>query len=51
MDEESKKEQVAGLFKAGDVDALLAVLRKSFNISYEWVGDDKVALVSDTLSE
>ncbi len=44
MDEESKKVRVAGLFKAGDVDGLLTALRENFNISYEWVGDDKIVL-------
>lgn len=51
LDEESKKEQVAGLFKAGDVDGLLAVLRKNFNITYEWVGDHKVLLAGRSNSE
>ena len=51
LDEESKKEQVAGFFKAGDVDGLLAVLRKHFNISYQWIGDDKVVLEGDDLSK
>lgn len=44
LDEESKKVRVAGLFKAGDVDGLLTALRQNFNISYEWVADDKIAL-------
>ena len=44
LDEESKKVRVAGLFKAGDVDGLLNALRKNFNISSEWVGDDKILL-------
>lgn len=44
MDEDSKKVRVAGLFKAGDVDGLLTALRQNFNISYEWVGDDKIVL-------
>ena len=44
LDEKSKKERVAGLFKAGDVEGLLAVLRKNFSISYEWVEDNKVVL-------
>ena len=44
LDEESKKVRVAGLFKAGDVDGLLAALRQNFNISYEWVADDKITL-------
>ncbi len=44
VDEEAKKIRVAGLFKAGDVDGLLAALRDHFNISYEWQGDDKILL-------
>jgi transmembrane sensor len=44
LDEESKKVRVAGLFKAGDVDGLLTALRENFNISYEWVADDKIVL-------
>jgi transmembrane sensor len=44
LDEESKKVRVAGLFKAGDVEGLLAALRQNFDISYEWVADDKIAL-------
>lgn len=47
LDEASKKVRVAGLFKAGDVDGLLAALRQNFNISYEWVADDKIALSGD----
>jgi len=47
LDEESKKVRVAGLFKAGDVEGLLAALRIHFNISYEWQGDDKIILSSD----
>jgi transmembrane sensor len=44
LDEASKKVRVAGLFKAGDVDGLLAALRQNFNISYEWVADDTITL-------
>lgn len=44
LDEASKKIRVAGLFKAGDVDGLLAALRQNFDISYEWVADDKITL-------
>jgi transmembrane sensor len=47
LDEASKKVRVAGLFKAGDVEGLLAALRQNFNISYEWVADDKIALSGD----
>jgi len=44
LDEESKKVRVAGLFKAGDVDGLLTALRQNFDISYEWVADNKILL-------
>lgn len=44
LDEASKKVRVAGLFKAGDVDGLLAALRQNFNISYEWVADNTITL-------
>ena len=44
VDEEAKSIRVAGLFKAGDVDGLLAALRNHFNITYEWQGDDKILL-------
>lgn len=46
LDEESKKKRVVGYFKAGDVEGLLAALRKNFNVSYEWVGDNKILLGS-----
>ncbi len=51
LDEDSKQEEIAGFFKAGDVDGLLAVLRKEFKISYQWVGDHKVELAASTSSE
>ena len=44
LDEESKKKRLIGFFKAGDVEGLLAALRRNFNISYEWVGEDKILL-------
>ena len=44
LDEEAKTMRVAGLFKAGDVEGLLKTLRDNFNISYEWIADDKIAL-------
>lgn len=47
LDDKAKKVRVAGLFKAGDVDGLLAALRNHFNISYEWQGDDKIVLSSE----
>jgi len=43
-DEELKTIRVAGLFKAGDVDGLLATLRENFNISYERIGAEKIVL-------
>jgi transmembrane sensor len=51
LDEDSKQEEIAGFFKAGDVEGLLAVLRQEFKISYQWVGDHKVELASATSSE
>lgn len=47
LDEDAKKVSVAGLFKAGDVDGLLASLRDHFNITYEWQGDDKILLSAE----
>ena len=44
LDEDAKKVRVAGMFKAGDVEGLLATLRGHFNIAYEWQGDDKILL-------
>jgi transmembrane sensor len=51
LDEDSKQEEIAGFFKAGDVEGLLAVLRQEFEISYQWVGDHKVELASATNAE
>ena len=51
LDEDSKQEQIAGFFKAGDVEGLLAVLRQEFEISYQWIGDHKVELATGTPSE
>lgn len=48
LDEYSRKVRVAGLFKAGDVEGLLAALRQNFNISYEWVAENKIALSGET---
>jgi len=45
--EELKTIRVAGHFKAGDVDGLLATLRENFNISYERVGAEKIILKAD----
>lgn len=44
LDEDAKAVQVAGLFKAGDVEGLLAALRNHFNIVYEWQGDNRILL-------
>ncbi len=46
LDEDSKQEEIAGFFKAGDVEGLLAVLRAEFKISYQWVGDQRVELAA-----
>jgi transmembrane sensor len=46
-DEELKTVRIAGLFKAGDVDGLLATLRENFNISYERIGAEQIVLTSD----
>jgi transmembrane sensor len=46
-DEELRAVRVAGLFKAGDVDGLLATLRENFNISYERVGAQKIVLKNE----
>lgn len=46
MDEDLKKVRVAGLFRAGDVDGLLATLRENFNIVYQYTNDQKVELDS-----
>jgi transmembrane sensor len=43
-DEELKSIRVAGLFRAGDVDGLLATLRENFNISYERIDPDTIVL-------
>jgi transmembrane sensor len=44
VNESLRKIRVAGLFKAGDVDGLLAALRENFNIVYEKVDDQTVLL-------
>jgi transmembrane sensor len=46
-DEELKAIRVAGLFRAGDVDGLLATLRENFNIAYERVGAEKIVLKNE----
>ena len=47
QDEQLKTIRVAGLFKAGDVDGLLATLKQNFNISYERAGQDTIVLKSN----
>lgn len=44
LDPELKQIRVAGLFKAGDVDGLLATLRENFNIVYQYTDEQKVLL-------
>ena len=44
MDERIKQERIAGLFKAGDVDGLLATLTRNFNIESERLDDNKILL-------
>jgi len=44
LDDDLKKVRIAGLFKSGDVDGLLAVLRENFDIAYERVDERKVLL-------
>jgi|AntAceMinimDraft_12_1070368.scaffolds.fasta_scaffold24537_2 transmembrane sensor len=44
VDESLKQEVIAGRFKAGDVDGLLAVLRENIGIAYERTEDGRVLL-------
>jgi len=46
LDDELKRVRIAGLFKAGDVDGLLATLRENFDISYQRTEDGKILLTS-----
>ena len=43
-DERIKQERIAGLFKAGDVDGLLAALEQNFNIHNQRIGSNKIRL-------
>ncbi|EIK46063.1 cytochrome c oxidase cbb3-type, subunit I [Cellvibrio sp. BR] len=43
-DESIKQERIAGLFKAGDVDGLLAALEQNFNIHNQRMGNNKIRL-------
>ena len=44
MDEQIRHARIAGLFKAGDVDGLLATLTRNFNIESERLDDNKILL-------
>jgi transmembrane sensor len=46
LDDDIKKVRIAGLFKAGDVDGLLATLSENFDISYQRTDDGKILLTS-----
>lgn len=46
LDDDLKKVRIAGRFRAGDVDGLLATLRENFDISYERTGDGRILLTS-----
>lgn len=46
LDEDAKAVRVAGLFKAGDVEGLLAALRDHFNITYERQGESRILLTA-----
>jgi transmembrane sensor len=44
LDDDLRKVRIAGLFKAGDVDGLLAALRENFDIAYQRNSDGKILL-------
>jgi transmembrane sensor len=44
VDDDLRKVRIAGLFKAGDVDGLLAALRENFNITHQRIDDGKILL-------
>ncbi|HCS65093.1 MAG TPA: hypothetical protein DIW64_14060 [Cellvibrio sp.] len=44
IDESIKQERIAGLFKAGDVDGLLAALEQNFNIHNQRIGNNRIRL-------
>lgn len=46
LDEALKHRSVSGRYRAGDVEALLTVLRINFNITYEYSDDGRVLLSS-----
>ena len=43
-DDRLRKRRVAGYFKVGDIDGLLAALKSSFNINYEKITDTSIQL-------
>ncbi len=45
LDDDLKKTRIVGLFKAGDVDGLLAALRENFDIAYRR-SEDRIVLLS-----
>ncbi|MBI2992599.1 MAG: FecR domain-containing protein [Gammaproteobacteria bacterium] len=48
QDEALKKVRIVGMFKAGDVDGLLATLRQNFDIAYQRVSEEKVILTNSS---
>ncbi|MDH5620526.1 MAG: FecR domain-containing protein [Gammaproteobacteria bacterium] len=44
VDDELKAKRIAGRFKAGDIEGLLAALRENFDVVYERTGDGQVFL-------
>lgn len=44
LGEDLKARSIAGRFKAGDVDGLLAALRENFDIAYQRIGEQRVLL-------
>ena len=47
LDDDLKQVRVAGLFKAGDVESLLAVLKENFDIVHVHTDDQKIILSSE----
>ena len=45
-DEGIKQQRMAGFFKAGDIDGLLAALKNNFNIQYQKMDNQKILLFS-----
>ena len=46
VDEALKTVRVSGVFKSGDVDGMLAVLRENFDIAYERVDENRILLTA-----